>query len=197
MEIITLSDPFPHYIIHDFFTESELSDAWKEIDLFHKTNSFTDHIKTGDLASTKKIGIVVDEYYGPNRSASAILNAYSKIFNLEPIKNDHLYKFLTNSNFDATFLSYYLNGGDYLAHEDYSVMSSVLTLWKEPKKFNGGDLWFPQYYYTPPMRSNSLIIFPSYQLHEVQQVESDDAIVGSSRYSISKFIALNVPTKTA
>jgi len=196
MQIITPLEPFPHYIIHDFFTESELDAVWNEINFLHNTNSFKDKKHTSDPSSKNKIGVVLDEQYNADRSKSSILTAYNKLFHLGPlIENKHLYKFVLDSNYDSTFLSYYLNGGGYFPHDDFSVMSTVLTLWKEPKQFNGGDLWFPENNYTPALRSNSLIIFASHQIHEVKPVESDDNDIGSSRYSISKFILKNlVPT---
>lgn len=193
MQIITLFEPFPHYIIHDFFTGSELNAAWDEINMLHKTNSFKDNKHTADPSSRNKIGVILDEYYKDDRSKSNILTAYNKLFQLDSlIENKHLYKFVLNSNYDSTFLSYYLNGGCYLPHEDFSVMSTVFTLWKEPKQFNGGDLWFPENNYTPTLHSNSLIIFASHQIHEVKPIESNDNDIGSSRYSISKFILKNV-----
>jgi len=189
MQIITLLEPFPHYIVHDFFTEPELNDIWHEIDNLHKTNSFKGKEQTADPVSTNKIGIILDQHYENNRPASFILNYYSKLFQLDPfIENKHLYNFITDSNYDSTFLSYYLNDSEYMPHTDFSVISTVCTLWKEPKQFNGGDLWFPIHGYTPKLHSNSLIIFPSHQVHGVTKVTSDDSLLGSSRYSISKFI---------
>lgn len=197
MQIITLFEPFPHYIIHDFFTASELNNVWNEINFLHQTNAFKDKKHTADPGSENKIGVILDEHYKDDRSKSYILNAYNKIFQLDHlIENKHLYKFLTNSNYDSTFLSYYLNNSCYLPHEDFSVMSAVLTLWREPKQFNGGDLWFPNYRYTPILHSNSVIIFPSHEMHEVQRIESDDSLLGSSRYSISKFILKNLVITT-
>lgn len=189
MEIITLIEPFPHYIIHDFFTKFELSAIWNELQLFHLTNSFKDKDKTGDPLSNNKIGIILDEYYEDDRSKSSILNAYNKIFQLDSfIENKHLYNFVLDSNYDSTFLSYYLNNSEYKPHKDFSVMSAVLTLWREPKQFSGGDLWFPPENYIPKLNSNSLIIFPSHKLHSVTKITCDDSLIGSSRYSISKFI---------
>jgi Rps23 Pro-64 3,4-dihydroxylase Tpa1-like proline 4-hydroxylase len=189
MQIITLLEPFPHYIVHDFFTESELSGIWNEIEYLHRTNSFKDKERTGDPVSNNKIGIILDQHYESDRSKSFILNAYSKLFKLGPyLSNKHLYNFVMDSNNDTTYLSYYLNNSEYKPHTDFSVMSAVYTLWKEPKQFSGGDLHFPNDSYTPELRSNSLIIFPSHQLHGVTKVTSDDSLLGSSRYSISKFI---------
>ena len=192
MQIITLLEPFPHYIVHDFFTESELSDIWNEIDHLHKTNSFKDKEQTGDPVSKNKIGIILDQHYVNDRSKSAMLNAYGKIFKLGPfIKNKHLYNFVTDSNYDCTYFSYYPNNSEYKPHTDFSSMSAVYTLWKEPKQFTGGDLFFPNDNYVPDLRPNSLVIFPSHQLHGVTKVTCDDNLVGSSRYSICKFITKN------
>lgn len=192
MKIISLIEPFPHYIIHDFFTEFELSAIWNELKLFHLTNSFKSKNQTGDPLSNNKIGIVLDEYYKENRSKSSILMAYEKLFKLENlIENKHLYNFVLDSNYDSTYLSYYLNNGEYEPHKDFSVMTAVCTLWQEPKQFQGGDLWFYPENYIPKLESNSLIIFPSHKFHGVTKIYSNDDLIGSSRYSISKFILKN------
>jgi len=190
MEIITLYKPFLHYIIHKFFTDLELIDIWSELDNFHKTNSFTTKEFTGDPSSTNKLGIVLDQHYAEDRTKSSILNHFTKVFKLSNlIKDKNLYNFLMDSNADLTFVSYYKNNSEYKHHVDFSSMSAVFTLWKEPQQFQGGNLCFKSNNYTPKLYSNSLIIFPSHQIHGVSKLTCDDNAIGSSRYSICKFIS--------
>ena len=61
--------------------------------------------------------------------------------------------------------------------------------YKEPKKFTGGELFFPEYDYILESKNNSCIIFPSYFLHEVLQVKITDCdyYSGFGRYCMSQF----------
>ena len=191
MQIITLPEPFLHYVVHDFFDPNELDAVWNEIDYFHKTNSFIDNVSTGDPTSApNKIGVSLDTHYGSiGREHSAILNSYQKIFTLKDyVADPYLAKFLLHTNYDQSFLNYYPHKSYYPAHIDFSVVSCITTLWKEPKQFKHGDLIFTDYDYKPDLHSNSTIIFPSFERHEVDKLEYENEQFGMSRYSISKFL---------
>ena len=41
--------------------------------------------------------------------------------------------------------------------------------YKEPKKFEGGQLYFPKYDYEVPCDNNSMIIFPGWVEHGVRE----------------------------
>ena len=60
---------------------------------------------------------------------------------------------------------------------------------KEPKKFYGGDLLFPEYDYKYPCDNNSMIIFPGWVQHSVEKVsiENSDYFDGWGRYAITSF----------
>ena len=60
---------------------------------------------------------------------------------------------------------------------------------KEPKKFSGGELYFPKYKYKYGCENNSMIIFPGWVEHGVSEVKikNSDYYDGYGRYSITNF----------
>ena len=70
-------------------------------------------------------------------------------------------------------------------HADHATISAVTTFWKVPKEFTGGELKFPEYEYTPHMDNNTIILFPSFEQHEVSTV------IGKGRFSINQFYFIN------
>ena len=61
---------------------------------------------------------------------------------------------------------------------------------KKPKKFTGGELFFPEYNYELTCDDNSLIMFPGWVEHGVKKVSIKDSDYheGNGRYCISSFI---------
>ena len=61
--------------------------------------------------------------------------------------------------------------------------------YKEPKKFEGGELYFPDYDYEVPCTNNSTIILPGWVKHGVKKVsiKDSDYYDGWGRYCISSF----------
>ena len=60
---------------------------------------------------------------------------------------------------------------------------------KEPKKYMGGELYFPQYDYEFNCENNSTIIFPGWVGHGVKEVSiaDSDYFEGYGRYAITSF----------
>ena len=63
--------------------------------------------------------------------------------------------------------------------------------YKEPKKFTGGELFFPEYNYELTCDDNSLIMFPGWVEHGVKKVsiKDSDYYEGNGRYCNSSFIS--------
>ena len=61
--------------------------------------------------------------------------------------------------------------------------------YKEPKKFEGGQLYFPKYDYEVSCDNNSMIIFPGWVEHGVREVsiKESDYFEGWGRYAITSF----------
>ena len=60
---------------------------------------------------------------------------------------------------------------------------------KEPKKFTGGEVYFPKYNYEYGCDANSIINFPGWVQHGVKEVKIEDSeyFDGYGRYSITNF----------
>ena len=61
--------------------------------------------------------------------------------------------------------------------------------YKEPKKFTGGELFFPRHNYELTCENNSIIILPGWVTHGVKEVKIEDSVYydGWGRYSITSF----------
>ena len=92
--------------------------------------------------------------------------------------------------YDVTKIRYYHDKEYYKPHIDtYFQYLAFSYFYKEPKKFSGGELYFPQYDYDYSCENNSMIIFPGWVAHGVTEVSIDksDYYEGYGRYCISSF----------
>jgi hypothetical protein len=196
MIVENLSEPFFHTIVHDFYTTEEEKLIWQELDYLDLPNkSLLESSETGDPSAVNRSRVFLDAFYR-YRNFSKILEINRKIFSTEftdLIKSNPFSNYLIHSNMDNTLLSYYKNKSFYPLHKDESVISIIITFWRNPKKFVGGNLTFDEYYYTPKMNHNSLILFPSFVKHSVNEtfIDNENEIVGNSRYSISSFYKIH------
>ena len=95
-------------------------------------------------------------------------------------------------NNDCTKVRYYHNGEYYEPHTDRSIQFLGFTyFYKEPKKFTGGELYFPKYDYEFDCENNSLIMFPGWVEHGVTEVKIQDSDYydGQGRYAITSFFS--------
>ena len=82
------------------------------------------------------------------------------------------------------------DGEGYKPHTDKGFQFLAFSyFYKEPKKFSGGELYFPKYDYEFPCNNNSMIIFPGWVEHGVREVsiKESDYFDGNGRYAITSF----------
>lgn len=184
-------EPFYHTIIHDYFTPEERELIWDELETLHPKLEGPE--VTGDPRASKlKQGLYLDEEYTNRRNDSKIISFSRKIFDIEKtglLKENIFSKYLGTANLDYTLLNYYPTQSHYKDHRDVSVLSSSICLWKEPKQFTGGNMFFKEHNYTPLMMNNSMILFPSFELHEILDTKVTKETFG--RYAISQFYLIN------
>ena len=104
-----------------------------------------------------------------------------------------------HSNFDTTKVRYYHDGDYYEPHTDQSInFLGFSYFFREPKKFEGGELFFPKYDYTFDCPNNSLIMMPGWVEHGVTEIKIDDSdyFDGYGRYAITSFFGNNEKKKT-
>ena len=192
-----VENPFPFIIINDFFTEEELLLVWKELDFLTSAEKLDDESKTSSAKyedgkyKKKNYGVFLDIAYS-KREMSNILKTTRKIFDndfMKAAENNHwVFRYLSKSSGDNTLVSYYEDGGYYDYHHDSSSMSLIIHLFKEPKKFTGGEIIF-EGDLDLSLVNNRAILFPSMISHKVNAIKMfDDSFSGNGRYCISKFI---------
>jgi len=175
--------PFPYVIIYNHFDNFELELIKSEIKSLQSSshlNNFaaTDEHHTKLLKKYNVDSFMMDDIYNGRRNQSAILNCITKIYHMTNsgklnAKKFRFLEYVIDSNADNTMLHGYKNGSSYYEHHDKAVLTFVYTFWEEPKSFEGGELTFTNYDFKPKIKSNSCLIFPSYEKHLVTPVQSN------------------------
>lgn len=189
-------EPFPHLILNNFYNEDELNLIWEELNFYTKPNKLFEAKDFGGLVKkTNSHAIVLDNLYSSKfRSISNILTVNRKLFNSDVLelfaKIDERCTIALKSNDDVTKIRYYHDKEYYEPHTDMDFQFlSFSYFYKEPKKFTGGKLIFPKYNYELTCENNSVVIFPGWVEHGVEEVSIDnsDYYDGYGRYCISNF----------
>ena len=195
--------PFPHMIIDNFYNEEELELIWEELKFYTKPGKLLEAKNYGGVVGyTNAKALMLDSVYrnysdndGVNyRILSNILTVNRKLFAsgiLDTFATIHDCCSIANqSNSDTTKIRYYHDGEGYDPHTDKGFQFLAFSyFYKEPKKFTGGQLYFPKYDYEIPCDNNSMIIFPGWVEHGVREVsiENSDYYDGWGRYAITSF----------
>lgn len=199
--IFRVKDPFPHLKIENFYTENELTGIWQELRFL----TYKHKLQPPEMSGTaydennnpkkRNNGLFLDNIY-TNRNISNILTINRKIFQEEYLKlYSNLsfgYKNILLANHDSTLISYYEDGDHYKPHHDVCLHTTLTWFFKEPKKFEGGNLFFPKYDYTIEIKNNMLVMFPGFVIHQVlkTKMENNKEFSGDGRYCISQFITM-------
>ena len=192
-------EPFPHIIISDFYNSVELKLIWEELNYYTKPGKLLEAKDFGGVVDkTNSHALVLDNIYN-NRNISNILQVNRKLFNCGVIsefaKLHPCCSFANLCNTDITKVRYYHDGDYYDSHGDYSMhFLSFSYFYKEPKQFDGGELFFPDHDYFFDCKNNSMIIFPGWVQHGVKEVSVEDRDYsnyydGWGRYSITNFFS--------
>ena len=188
-------EPFPHMVFHNFYTNEELELIWEELKFYTKPNKLLNVEEyQGVVGYTKAKALQLDVVYKENRVLSNILEVSRKVFDdqiLEPFsKISDCCTLAKSANYDHTKVRYYHNGDYYKPHTDtYFEFLAFSYFFKEPKRFEGGNLIFPKYDYEFSCDHNSLIIMPAWVEHGVSEVsiKDSDYYEGYGRYAITHF----------
>jgi len=208
-----LNYDFPLIIIDDFYNQTELDLIWEELNFLcypHKmeNNPGNDGNRSKDGQLIKKnSGLFLDDIYETNRKMSNILTCMRKVFdnNLEILENqkllffkffpkDLIIKSLSDDGIfnirDYTLVNYYENNNYYRPHHDESTITILNWFFKEPRSFDGGDLFFPSQDKKIELKNNRTVIFPSCVVHAVDQVKMSIENAGQKRgrFCITQFI---------
>ena len=188
-------DPFPHLIIKNFYNEDELKLIWEELNFYTKPGKLLEAKDYGGIPDkTNSKALILDTIYSEHRNLSSILTVNRKLFDdavLKAFSSIHdCCSIAWRCNWDITKARYYHNDEGYEPHTDASTQFLAFSyFYKEPKKFTGGQVFFPTYDYDYSCDNNSIIIFPGWVEHGVRRVtiEDSDYFDGWGRYAITSF----------
>ena len=188
-------EPFPLMIIENFYNESELELIWEELNFLTKPGKLMDAKDYGGIDDyTNAKALLLDDIYENAREISNILTVNRKLFDSGVLDNfaeiHPCCKIATRANWDITKVRYYHDGEFYDPHTDRSFQFLAFSyFYKEPKKFSGGDLIFPEYDFKISCDNNSMVIFPGWVEHGVRKVtiKDSDYYEGNGRYAITSF----------
>ena len=188
-------EPFPHMIINNLYNEEELELIWEELKFFTKPGKLLEAKDYGGVVErTNARAVVLDEVFARHRQMSNILTVSRKLFNstiLQKFGEIHDCCYIAQQcNWDIVKLRYYHNDDYYEPHTDRCMQFLGFSyFYKEPKKFEGGELLFPKYEYKVPCDNNSIIIMPGWVQHAVSKVSIEDSeyFDGWGRYYVTHF----------
>ena len=206
MNIQYFHEPFPYIIVDDMYTEKELNDLWLEMDYLNDDRRLTPSSidkgaawQEGDNGEKIELKFnfcqYLDEFFS-EREFSTILDITEKLFvNDREIMTNHGHWHFGCENIDrhSTQLVYYENGNEYKGHRDHAVTTALTWFYRQPKKFTGGNLHFPDYDINVEILNNRVLIFPSVIQHAVTPVIMDEQYRGKKygRYCISQFLRVS------
>ena len=199
IELDLYCEPFPHMVINNFYNQEELELIWEELKFYTKPNKLLAAEGYGGVVGfTNARALCLDEIYvdtdKSHRNISNILTVNRKLF-FSGVLNEFAKihgctSIATQSNTDVTKVRYYHDGEYYDPHTDKGVQFLGFSyFYKEPKKFEGGDLEFPQYDFALPCANNSMVVLPGWVEHGVKKVKisNSDYYDGWGRYAITSF----------
>ena len=202
LEATGFVEPFPHLIFNDFYNKRELELIREELNFYTKPDKLLD-VKEymGVVDKTNAKAIYLDVVYPKKyRKLSNILTVNRKIFEpqvLEPFSKLHdCVLHASEANYDHTKVRYYHDGDFYEPHTDnFFQFLAFSYFYREPKRFEGGELFFPKYNYSFSCNNNSIIIMPAWVEHGVTKVsiKDSDYYDGFGRYAITSFFGNKEP----
>lgn len=196
-------DDFPYIVVDDYYNEEELKMIWEELDFLshpHKLKRATKESGgafdgSGQLLK-KNFHRYLDGIY-IERELSNILSVNRKLFEDEyKLFRQHPHWFFKNImiNNDYTQVGYYENNDEYGEHFDSATVTSLTWLYREPKRFIGGDLFLGHEKIKIDCVNNRTLIFPSMIKHSVNKIQMEEEYQNKrlGRYAISQFGIINI-----
>lgn len=191
---IVNKEPFPLLVVENFYSEEEQELIWQELDWLTNPGKLLSPKNYGGATSkTESRAVQLDNVY-QDRKFSNILRVNRKLFDcnvLWPFSRLHDCCYNARKcDWDRTKIRYYYDGESYGAHRDPKAQFLACSyFYREPKKFEGGQLRFPKYDITLESKNNSIVIFPGWVEHEVVEVSINDGeyYSGNGRYCMTQF----------
>ena len=200
------NEEFPYIIINNVFnTEEQIRLVWEELDFLcynWKDLSYMNQQSAGkwDRNVTNRTEMFLEAVYC-SPVFSNIVVAYNQIFgqeieNYRKLFNNHDSWFFKNALILSknNLVNYYEDRNYYKPHKDYGCLTCLHWMFKEPKKFEGGDFIFTDFNKKIEIKNNKMIIFPSMIRHEVTPIKmkEEDMNKKLGRWCITTFLGSTV-----
>ena len=198
MKINNYNEPFPYIVIDDYYERNELEYIWEELDFLSHPNKLKRATKRSGGASDNDGKLLKRNFHRyldgiyVERELSNILTVNRKLFEDDcELFRQHPHWFFQNVVFDADYtqVGYYEDNDEYGQHYDCATATSLTWLYREPKRFTGGDLFLGHEKIKIDCINNRTLIFPSMIRHSVNkiQMEIEHQNKRLGRYAISQF----------
>ena len=188
--------PFHYHLIANVFDDYQLDEIWEELDHYQNSNLFLGPEKTGTARDENQKPLKRNRsLYQPPEDSSIFRYTGEKIFSQAIINHPSSWFFSgTRWNDDSILVSYYDHEDYYKPHNDVSMMTACIWLFKEPQSFDGGIFHFPSYGIRFPCVNNCAVVFPSSITHSVSKVylNEEDRNKGLGRYTITQFASVQL-----
>ena len=198
MKITNYNEPFPYIVIDDYYERTELEYIWEELNFLSHPHKLKRATKEAGGASNENGQLLKKNFHRyldgvyTERELSNILSINRKLFQDNyKLFRQHPHWFFQNVMFnnDYTQVGYYEDNDEYGQHWDWATATSLTWLYREPKKFTGGDLFLGYEKIKVECINDRTIIFPSMIRHSVNkiQMQSEHQNKRLGRYVISQF----------
>lgn len=200
MEVMHKWEKAEYILVKNVCSEDELRLCKNELEIVlpalkspEFTSSATD--ENGNFKK-KNIGLYFNNIYNPTfvdfSPCTKIIDKVLKIVstgNFTPHSSMNYMK-VGGYCYDLLFGAY-KNKDYYKPHKDCSTLT--LLFWLKNKEFSGGNLTFVDFDEKILFEDNAILIFPSYYMHEVDEVTSSHD--GYVRYVVTAFLHFTKPQK--
>ena len=195
-----ISTPIPHLKVEEFFTEHELNELiYPELEYLTSPTRLTPQIMSNDAEVTfcNRNYCTLEELF-TNARQSDIVNCVDKIYSKATVsafeKLNPAFRGFSNCGTQLTTVNYYDNNCYINEHVDGVAYALIVNVYKEPKKFTGGEIVFNDVDYTCPLLNNEAILFPASLLNSVTRVliDNDVPYSGDGLYQIVRFFWIHV-----
>lgn len=196
--IIEKNKNYPYVIIDNWFTKKEILKIWQQLNYFTDKDILPKSIFKNDLIAFDKNGKSLNESYvmffdnyfqsfGKNFNYlfNTIYKVQNRTFHDILYNTSEVFNTFPNTNQSPVFACYYENDSKYQYHIDNGIFTMLVWLYKEPKKFKGGDLVFKKENKIINAKNNRMIIFPSYLEYKIDKIDLKKTKSNSGCYLIN------------
>jgi hypothetical protein len=201
MELTFHEEPFKHITVKNVLSSDELDLIWQEVRFLSSPEKLNrpgiDHGAGGLGGYTNSRAAILEAIYARPQVSDiiSIITDVTRTLGKNAADKWKCFTRARNLSEISTKLRYYHDGDEYQTHTDSSQEYLMFFyLHKEPKSFEGGELYFEEYDYEFKALNNTAIFMPSYVDHAVKRVKiaENDYWSGRGRYAITQF-ALGQP----